>query len=285
MPEEEVTTTESTEAAAPEATTEAVVETVAGWRDHIPEEFRDNSDIQSIKAESAEQAIAELTKMTVSTQRMIGMDKVIIPGKDATEADWRTFHTTLGCPENTDGYEAPSENLEGEFDQARFDSLKTDAHRLGLSKQQYAGMARAANTLEIATQQAANKAQETLTDEWHDEIRAEYGEAFDQTENLVSTIVDEVGGPELKELLEATGLNNHPIMYRFLARVSKEFAEDEIKGFGGNAHLRNSPEMAKKLITAFEGEHGKALRDKNHPDHKALSEQRSDLFRQAYPEV
>jgi hypothetical protein len=283
MPEEEVQVQESTEVEAAEATTEAVVEATPTWRDHIPEEFKEDPTLSEIKAESMEQAIGELAKMNANAQRMIGMDKVVVPGKDATDADWEQFHIQLGRPENADGYEPPQDNLEGEFDKDRFDALRADALRLGLNRQQYAGMARAANALEVAKQAEAAKQTEQLTAQWHEEIRAELGDSFDQTENLVATMVDEVGGDEFRELLEATGLNNHPTMYRFLARVSKEFAEDEIKGWGGGMQLRNTPEQAKKLITAFEGEHGKALRDKNHPDHKALSEQRSDLFRQAYP--
>jgi hypothetical protein len=231
-----------------------------------------------------EQAIGELAKMNANAQRMIGMDKVVVPGKDATDADWRTFHTTLGCPENVDGYEAPSENIEGEFDQARFDSLRADAHRLGLNRQQYAGMARAANTLEVAAQQAKDKAEETLIDGWHEEIKAEWGDSFDQTDNLVATFIDDVGGEKVRELLEATKLNNHPVMYNFLARVAKEFAVDEIKGYGGNMQLRNSPAMAKKAITAFKAEHGKALRDPNAEGHQALAEQWSQLHREAFPE-
>ncbi len=118
-----------------EQTDSILSETSADWRSGLPQDIADHSAIKDIKS------VEDLAKSTINAQQMLG-GRVAIPSSDATKEEWDTFYGKIGRPEEIGGYETPQENmpqeLTPEFDQA----LKVEAHRLGLTKGQYAGLAR-----------------------------------------------------------------------------------------------------------------------------------------------
>ena len=62
--------------------TPEVTQSVADWRDSIPEEIRGHSSLEHIND------IGALAKSYVHAQQMVGADKVALPGKSATADEW-----------------------------------------------------------------------------------------------------------------------------------------------------------------------------------------------------
>lgn len=68
---------------------------------------------------------------------------------------------------------------------------------------------------------------------WAQETRAHYGEAWQEEVSRAVRAADVFGGPELRQLLEETGLGNHPAIVRTFAAVGKRISEDV--SIGGTA--------------------------------------------------
>ncbi len=78
------------------------------------------------------------------------------------------------------------------------------------------------NRLNQQAKQQAHEKQEQVR-VWAQETRALYGE--EEISRAVRA-ADAFGGPELRQLLEETGLGNHPAIVRTFAAVGKRIAED-----------------------------------------------------------
>ena len=66
---------------------------------------------------------------------------------------------------------------------------------------------------------------------WVDEAKsdAEYGgEKFDESISVAVKARDSFGTSEFNEMLDSSGLGNHPEMIRFLSRVGKAISEDSV---------------------------------------------------------
>jgi hypothetical protein len=77
---------------------------------------------------------------------------------------------------------------------------------------------------------------------WQAEIKADKdlgGDKLPESMTAVSTVMSKFGTPALKEYLDATGLGNHPELFRFVANVGKAMSEDTFVR-GGNSTVANA---------------------------------------------
>ena len=82
--------------------------------DTLPEDIRAEPSLKNFSD------IGGLAKSYVHAQRLIGSDKVPIPGKSATEEDWDMVYSRLGRPTDVNGYEIEMPKAFEEKDSQRF---------------------------------------------------------------------------------------------------------------------------------------------------------------------
>lgn len=131
-----------------------------------------------------------------------------------------------------------------EVDQARLDQFKGLAKELGLT----ADAAKKVVAMEVArVQQAAEQHLKTITG-WADTVKADKEIGGDKlAENLVVArkAIERFGTPELRDVLEATGLGSHPEVVRAFFRAGLAIRED---GFVSGAPAGGQVDPAKKLF-------------------------------------
>lgn len=112
-------------------------------------------------------------------------------------------------------------------DMADFKAL---AGELGLSAQQVQKLVdfESACAKRQAAERVAKKQQQTAA--WANETRALYGSALEREVTFALRAANAFGGPELRELLEETGLGNHPVIIRTLSGIGKTISEDACPG-------------------------------------------------------
>jgi hypothetical protein len=123
-------------------------------------------------------------------------------------------------------------------------------------------------------------------EKWDAELRQKYGDAYDQNAQLARGAVEAFANEELFDLLETSGLSNHPLVVDFCAKVGRAIAEDEILGAGGARVMVNTPEQAGSEWQALQLDKDfmKALLDQNDPGHKAAVAKQTELHQQMHPE-
>jgi hypothetical protein len=189
-----------------------------------------------------------LAKSYVHAQRMIGADKIALPGKHATPDEWRNVYTKLGAPESADGYDFTK--IEGLNDTVA-NSLRQKAYEAGLTVNQ-------AN--QLATAEEARQA-------GIEELQKEYGKAFDQRLELAQTAARTfLGGTELFDSIElADGrlLGDVPEIVKMFASLGEQIGEDKL--VGEPTELVMTPEEAQRQIDELTLPTSPYW-DKNHPN-------------------
>ena len=250
------------------------------WRTSIPEDLQNEPSLADIKD------VASLAKGYVHAQHMIGSDKVVVPGRDASQEELDSFYNKLGRPESAEGYEAPTENMpEIPLDPNLQTKFFEEAHRVGLNKQQAAALIRwqaeqVKDTMDMSSQEAEmalSKAQDTM--------RREFGKAYDEKMNMAQNAAKEFGGEELMELFDKTGLGNEPAVIKAFAKIGQAIANDEIIGGGGRQGFMMSPSEAKSQIAQLKRDPNfmASYSDNSHASHQESVKEMARLFELAYP--
>lgn len=104
-----------------------------------------------------------------------------------------------------------------------------------------------------AMQEAQEKAKAETLAQWAKEIRADKDIGGPNVlQNLLpgTRLIDRFGSPDLKELLQESGLDRHPAVVRFLVAVGREFSEDRWADGGkrGPAGVMTPEAVAKQIF-------------------------------------
>jgi len=114
-----------------------------------------------------------------------------------------------------------------DLDTASVDEFKAIAAELKLP----ADAAQKVVDLAIKREQARAEAFADQVQAWGDEVKADKeigGAKLDENLATARKAVDQFGTPELKSLLNSTGMGNHPEVVRMMVKIGKAISEDKI---------------------------------------------------------
>ena len=259
------------------------------WRDSISDDYRSNPAIADYKD------INDLVKSHISAQSMIG-NSIRIPSKEAGQEQWDAFYSRfndvpglmrynpdnptevlrkIGAPEDADGYKwTPPEGFEPDPDTVK--GFKDLAYALNLTNEQASGlMSHMAKDAVADNQRREQEMKEAI-----DGMKKEWGMAFDEKMGEATRAVAILGGQELVDVLNETGLGNHPAMIKLFANLGSQLKEPAtLPGQGSQAGVL-TPEEAQSQIEDI-------YNNKEHPYHEGNPEaikKMQRLFGMAYPE-
>lgn len=254
-------------------------EAVADWRAALPEALRDDPSLRDIRD------VAALAKSYIHAQRLVGADKIAIPGRQASAEEWSAVFDRLGRPRSPDGYafERPEEGALP-YDETLERAFRDQAHALGLLPAQAQGLHRwwlQAMQDGLARQREAADAHRA---EAESRLRDEWGGTYERQLENARLAVRRLADPELQAAL-SEGLGNDPRVIRFCARVGALLQEDRQRDHGpAAAGLRGAAEAKRQIA--------EVLADRNHPyfhrhdpRHEHAVEHMRGLFETAYGEV
>lgn len=233
-------------------------EATPNWRESLPDDIRNDPGLEPIKD------VAGLAKSYINAQKLIGRDKIPVPGENATPEEWRAVYQRLGMPENADGYEFEVPKEWGESEKATLKTFHEKAHELGLSKAQTKKLVEwnlemGGKQQELLDSMQAEKLAQAVAKlevDWGKKGSAtwndKYGAARAAEEHFAKDI------PELKAALAETGAGDHPAVLRLFARLGDGLKEAGLKGFGHVApeearskleSMMKDPEFQKRLFS------------------------------------
>lgn len=163
---------------------------------------------------------------------------------DTSVPDGKGAADTTVLTDGTKATEAPAEidyafeTPEGvKFDEARLGEFTTTVKDLKLPKE----AAQKFLDLAVKHEQARADAFAAQVSKWADEVKAD--KELGSPESLAAAVkaVDTFGTPELKELLNTTGMGNHPEVVKLMAKIGKAISEDKVIAgrTGGNVPPRD----------------------------------------------
>lgn len=248
----------------------------------LPDDIKGAPSLQSFKT------VDDLAKSYISSQHLIGQNRLPAPADNWTDQQWGELYGKLGRPEKPDGYAMPTDVTlhEGfKIDDAKRVAAFTEFHKLGLTKKQAEGVMRyyigAMNS--VAGEEDARR--QTSFANGQAALKTAYGDKYDAVVQSAKNVLAKIGSPDFIKYLDETGLANDPEMVGFLFKVSQGISEDRLRSGGQNINPSLDAGQALAEITRLETDEGfqKAYHDRTHPDHESAVQRILMLNGLAYP--
>ena len=264
---------------------------ITDWRTSLPEDLRSEKVFESIKGKDINEAFPILAKNYVHAQKLVGAEKLVVPGPSATPEELSAFYTKLGRPAKPEEYsiKLPEGLTEDRLDKVRVDTWRKELHDAGIPKVAAERLLSKYLADEHGAHTAAQAAQTKALEQNELSLKQEFGTKFDEKVNHARWAVKEFGSDALLQMLDQTGLGSHPEVVKLFAKIGESVGDDRARGQGSRqmAGATLAPETAQHELTIFNKnpENTKALFDANHPRHDAVVSERKALFEAAFPKM
>lgn len=192
-----------------------------GWRAQLPDDLKENDSLTRFEK------IGDLGREYIALKGKLD-NSIQLLTEDATDEERAEFFNRLGRPETADDYsiERPELLEDLPYNEALEREFREEAHRLGLSDEQARGlfewyhnnMASAHGEFSAIRERNHRDAVETMKRYW--------GSKFDENIEVSKRAVNEYGGDELKQLLDESGLGDHPAMIQAFFKIGRAIMND-----------------------------------------------------------
>jgi len=257
-------------------TEEQPLDAQVDWRENLPEDLRNDPSLTTVKD------VPGLAKSYIHAQKMIGADKIAIPGKNASEEEWDAVYNKLGKPEEAKTYEEdlgdlpiPEENVK---------NFKDTAHKLGLNQIQFKGLTSWYKDLVKTQIEDINVDADTKRAESEAALRKEFGKTYDAKLKSSQRVFQTYGDTKFLdvELKDGTKLGNHPTFIKLMSNIADTISEDKIAtGEKGSEFF--TPAEAKRKIAELTVA-GSPYWNRKDPGHEDAVKEVADMQEMVHPE-
>ena len=227
----------------------------------IPDEYKEDKALANF------QDMNQFVKSYLHAQKMVGLDKIPVPNKYATDEDWKEVYKRLGAPEKPDQYKYKFDKGQ-EVDENTLKSFNEVAQRNGLLPKQAENLVKFYNELnQQALSKEASQIDATRLESeavLKTEFGVEYNKRLDQAKRLA---VATLGSEFLNNTILKNGskLGDNVALIKAFSSLADKLSEDEIVKGEGSDYM-SAKELQKQLDELQQK--GSPYWDKMHPNHK-----------------
>lgn len=243
------------------------------WRSGLPAELQEDASLKKFTSVHA------LAGAYINAQKLIGGDKIPVPNKHTTEADWKEIYKKLGVPEKVDEYQIKFKDgvpVDEEFSK----QFVSQAHTLGILPKQAQALA---DWFSDSIVQGDQKSQQKANEHFEQQkavLTKEWGNSFELQINRANKVAKELGGAEFVDYLNNTGMGANATVMKFLAKIGENMYKEHkfVEGEGTSSTM--SPKQLDSEIAKLQSH--PAYMDKLHPQHKAIVDEITGLYQKRY---
>lgn len=211
-------------------------ETANDWRASLPDDLKSAKSLQSIKS------VEDLAKGFVNAQSVIGRRF-----EDLTPEQVKEYYSTLGTPESPDGYELKAP--EGAQVNPELESwYKEKAHEYGIPKESAEKLFNDYIELENSQLGEMQQLSELKAQENIEQLKKDFGPAFDERVTLANRALKEFGGDEAVQAINELGLGSHPTLVKLLANAGETLSEGKFTSGSSTGKFGMTSEEASSQI-------------------------------------
>jgi hypothetical protein len=231
------------------------------WLDGLDEAYRENPLINKWET------LNDFAKTHLNAQKLIGAEKVAIPGKSATNEEWQSLYQRLGSPKDPNEYDLDKTEV---FDEATYESFKNTAYEIGLSNKQ-------ASAIAAHFEKQVNDGRGLLAQQVEEarfngeqELRQEFGQHFverlTQAQAAAKTVMPDVNLFEVA-LADGRKLGDHPDIIKAFSSMAEMLGEDGLVGEPTDVVMSaaDAKQRYNELVAA-----NTPYWDKFHPEHQSF---------------
>ena len=226
------------------------------WKEFLPEDIRNEKCLDSVKH------FGTLAKNYVNAQKMVGANKVAIPGENATAEELNEFYSKLGRPESADKYTTDKISLPNgiTLDEDQIKSFREFAFNNGLNQKTFEAavaydIARAASQAAAAKQAAETEYNSTLAQLQRD---GDMARVVSQCDKALDTF-------GLTEEFGRLGLLNNYKIITAMAKIGERISESRLITGGDRTSAQDPASRLAEITGNFDDPYYK----REHPQHDA----------------
>ena len=257
-------------------TEEQPLDAQVDWRESLPEDLKSDPSLLTVKD------VPGLAKSYIHAQKMIGADKIALPGKNASEEEWSAVYEKLGKPAEAKTYEDDFGDLP--IPEENINDFKEAAHKLGLNQIQFKGLTSWYKDNLKTQVDNMNVDADTKRAESEAELRKEFGKTYDAKLKSSQRVFQTYGDTKFLdvELKDGTKLGNHPTSIKLMSNIADTISEDKIAtGEKGSEFF--TPAEAKRKIAELTVP-GTAYWNRKDPGHEDAVKEVADMQEMVHPE-
>lgn len=245
------------------------------WISSLPKELQEDASLKKFSD------IQGLAQSYINAQKLIGSDKIPVPGKHSTDEDWKNIFSKLGLPESVDKYEVKFGET-ATLDKKFVDEFRNLAHKSGILPKQAQALADWFTESNKNAEQSILQARQTQVNKEIEGLKTEWGAAFQDKINYANNVLKNFADQETLDYLGKTGMANDVRLVKLLASAGEKlYKEGKIVNNGDSNNNRLTPIEAKKQAQAILGNKEHPYNIRNHPGHKAAVDEVAELFKMA----
>lgn len=252
----------------------------ANWKDSLAPELKDDPTIKLTNT------VGDMAKMLVNAQKMIGGDKIVIPGKHATTDDWKEAFHKLGNPRDIAEYQIEIDKETAPLVDKEFvEQFKVQAHKLGVLPRQAGEMIKWFGNLNKEAWSKTEAEHETKLVDGMKALEREWGTAFPEHLVRAKAAITTFADKNTTELMRNLGLGKNASFLKFMAKVGETLSEDQLRGAGGTGNFagRLTPSQANDKIKEINSDPKHPYWNTAHENHKKAVKEMTGYFEMASP--
>tara|TARA_Y100000593_G_C4256996_1_gene310142 strand:- start:227 stop:1063 length:837 start_codon:yes stop_codon:yes gene_type:complete len=167
-------------------------------------------------------SVDKLAKSYVNLVKKMGVPAeqlLRLPGEGEPMDD---VYNALGRPEDHNGYQL------GDFQPEQTENFRQFAHQLGLNNQQAETIYQAYQQDIAERDQASQQEFEQFEVDNLSALQEEWGDQFNHNLEMARRAFMNFATPEAVQVIEETGMGNHPELLKVFARIGEVLAEDSV---------------------------------------------------------
>ena len=248
---------------------------VPGWLSSVDPNLSGDPSLQNIKDMDG------LVKSYIHAQKLVGADKMVVPGKNSTDEDWKSTFHQLGLPESKENYtvnRAENSKLSEDF----HSGLVEKAFELNILPGQAQGIADFYEEMIAGAETKHVDSMNEITEANIANLKEEWGEGFQRKVAAANHAIDNFGGEGLRAHLKQMGLSNDPAMVKLFSNIGEQMSEDNFAA-SDSAGFGNTPEQATEEMNKMLMDSAHPINNPQHANHKVAQAKYNKLAKQAAP--
>ena len=245
----------------------------ASFLDSLPEDLKGNDTLGKYR----DGGVEALARAHINLQAKFGVPAENIlkmPSSPDDTTAMNEIFKRLGRPEQAGGYEIPQVAGIENTPEERLAEFKEVAHKAGLSAAQFKNIIEWSVDSENRMMEKSLASHRESQEKVKGDLKKELGDKFDPSMNLAQRAVHQLGGDDLKKLMDDSAIGDNALMIKAFIKVGEMMAEDTINfpDFSGGQFGSVTPEDARVQFNALIRDKDKQeiLRNIKHPEYATV---------------
>lgn len=236
------------------------------YPESFPAEFHGNPNVMKFyDKDKNDFNYGNMMTSLIHAQKLVGGDKILVPGKDSSPEEWSNVFQKLGLPER-EQYKLDLEGVDETADEMTKGFIDK-SHELGVLPNQARGIVEYFNQAQKAQETQAAQDAKDASDLALNNLKNEWKGTYDDNIAKVNETIEKIFTDEERQTASEAGFFSDPLFVKMMHTISNKIGDDttlsgqapRVGGFEGEQALRDEYQTVMHKLALPENKNSPAL--------------------------